>query len=151
LPKIRATANVFALPKQPKTMKTKITVALFAVAFFLTCSFANVNDDKNPTMQAAVFPSVNALVFHALVDNNENSDLHITIKNERGNKIYEECKRKTAKYRCKYNLSSLADGTYTFEINNGKDIYTKSFRIETNQSRNVVTIETNQIRNVAMK
>ncbi|MBC8112030.1 MAG: hypothetical protein H7Y04_13295 [Verrucomicrobia bacterium] len=122
-------------------MKTKITTSLFAVAFFFICSlasFANINDDKNPTMQAAVFPSVNALVFHALVDNNENSDLYIIIRNERGNKVYEECQPKTAKYRRKYNLSSLADGNYTFEINNGTDTYTKSFRIETKQSRNVV-------------
>jgi len=56
------------------------------------------------------------------------------------NVLFSESKRADATYLKYFDLSTLLDGTYTFEVTDGKEKYSQSFDILTKTSRAVSSI-----------
>ncbi|RAJ85569.1 hypothetical protein CLV59_102274 [Chitinophaga dinghuensis] len=63
----------------------------------------------------------NALLFRLSVNNPENEKLTLYIKDKNNYTLLREILPATAKYVGSYNLESLEDGNYSFEIRSGKN------------------------------
>lgn len=70
----------------------------------------------------------------------ESSHLLVRIIDTDNHVLYAENKRTNNNYLKYFDLSTLADGKYTFEITDGKEKYTQSFDILTKTSRVVSTL-----------
>ncbi|MEC5147700.1 hypothetical protein [Chitinophaga sp. 212800010-3] len=80
------------------------------------------------------------LLFQLSVDNPGNEKLTLYIKDNFNNTLHREVLPATLRFEARYNLASLEDGNYTFEIRNGKSkVAEKSIGIktETQVNRNV--------------
>ncbi|MFY0253119.1 hypothetical protein ACDQ55_04110 [Chitinophaga sp. 30R24] len=84
------------------------------------------------------------LLFELAVTNPENDKLTLYIKDNFNNTLLRESLPSTLRFVGRYNLASLEDGNYTFEIRNGKNkLAEKSIAIKTQTqvNRNVSVIE----------
>jgi hypothetical protein len=82
------------------------------------------------------------LLFQLLVENPNNEKLTLYIKDNFNNTLHKESIPLTAKFEGRYNLQSLEDGSYTFEIRNGRNtISEKAVNIKTQTLRNVLVTE----------
>lgn len=84
------------------------------------------------------------LLFQLSVDNPSNDKLTLYIKDNFNNTLHREVLPATLRFEARYNLGSLEDGDYTFEIRNGKTkLAEKSIAIKTQTmiNRNVSVIE----------
>ncbi|CAL1521013.1 hypothetical protein [Chitinophaga sp. MM2321] len=85
-----------------------------------TCSFEISQLEKN------------SLLFKLTVDNPENEKLTLYIKDKFNNILHREMLPVAARFDARYNLQSLEDGEYVFEIKNGKNRITeKEIEIKT--------------------
>jgi hypothetical protein len=61
-----------------------------------------------------------SLLFRLLIENPTGEKLMLYIKDTNSNILLRETLPTSTKYEARYNLQSLEDGSYTFEIRNGK-------------------------------
>ncbi len=110
-----------------------------ATGLLLVASPAFASDAPNPEknkLEAAVFRVAESLKFKAIVGTAQQEKLSVVIKNENGKIIYSENLLSKGYYRT-FDLSSVGDGTYKFEISNGNQTYTQTFQIQTTTVRTV--------------
>lgn len=62
-----------------------------------------------------------SLLFRLLIENPAGEKLMLYIKDNNSNVLLRETLPTTSRYEARYNLQSLEDGAYTFEIRNGKN------------------------------
>lgn len=119
-------------------MKTKLLSSLLLSASLLGFSGnASAQTDPSGTFQAACYPIQHSLRCRLFFDNPEAKPVTIIIRDAKGQKQHEETLYKLAKFNRAYNLAPLGDGTYTFEVSQGKTLYTQDFTVETTHSRQV--------------
>ncbi len=129
------------------TMKTQVnsvknTIRKAAVAFstVLALAIAPVSmaasgpGPEASSLQSAVFQLPNSLKFKTVIAAAD-SKLSIVIRNAQNEAIYTESMKHNEGYIRTFDFSTLPDGDYTFEISNGKQTQSKTFKIETTSAR----------------
>ncbi|QRR01805.1 hypothetical protein [Dyadobacter sandarakinus] len=116
--------------------------AILTIAVLVGVSVANLTiaADKNKENTASLeLVSSSELKFKLTLDNvKEKSSL--TIKDFNGEIVYITSLPKSENYSKVFDLSNLADGNYSFIINNGSEVSTKPFSISTETKRQVTAV-----------
>lgn len=116
--------------------------AIFSIAVLVGVSFANLSiaGEKNNEANSSIeLIAGSELKFRlSLEDVQEKSS--VVIKNFNGEVVYSSVLPKAESYSKIFDLSNLADGNYSFVINNGKAISTKPFTISTETKRLVTAV-----------
>ncbi len=94
-----------------------------------------------PTFDVHVRSMAHSPKFIVAVSNPEGKTFDVFVRNEAGEVKYEETVRRELKYGRLYNLTSLADGKYTFVVRNGRQRYSQTFQISSNTDRLVTKLE----------
>lgn len=124
-----------------KTTKMMIglVAAWLAVAPVAT-NAAGVQEEPKATASTNLTVKINEvgkLVFRVKVENLTRKKVNIQIKDAESNILFEQYGASEMQYLRNFDLSKLADGTYTFEVNAGKEKYSQSFQILTETNRTV--------------
>ena len=126
-------------------MKTKnilMTTALLGI--LLTGVTANAGaqsitkNEKATSVSDLTVLQVKPMQFRVSFTNKQSRKLSVRIVDSESNVLYSENSNVPANYVKFFDLSPLLDGTYTFEITDGKEKYAQSFDILT-QTRRVVS------------
>jgi hypothetical protein len=86
------------------------------------------------TLQSAVFQLPNSLKFKTVIAPAD-SKLSVVIRNQKNEAIYSEAMKHNQGYIRTFDLGTLPDGEYTFEISNGQQTQSQTFKIETTSAR----------------
>ena len=124
-----------------KTTKMMIgLVAAWLVAAPVATNAAGVQEEPKATESTNLTVKINEvgkLVFRVKVENLTRKKVNIQIKDDESNILFEQYGASETQYLRNFDLSKLADGTYTFEVNAGKEKYSQSFQILTETNRTV--------------
>ncbi len=138
-----------------KSFLTVIT--LFTIANLLEVNVASAQSEAMNVQPSAGQPQVQSqptglranvhqvdgpLKFNVNFENPQGGSVPICILNEKGEILYDNTSLNIFKKGTIYDLSSLEDGTYTFEISTIRQKYTKAFLIQTTTARAVTPQET---------
>lgn len=116
-----------------------LVAAWLAVAPVAT-NAAGVQEEPKATASTNLTVKINEvgkLVFRVKVENLTRKKVNIQIKDAESNILFEQYGASELQYLRNFDLSKLADGTYTFEVNAGKEKYSQSFQILTETNRTV--------------
>lgn len=119
----------------------KKTILTIAVLVGVSAANFSIAADKVKENNAASIELVSGaeLKFKLSLENvKERSSL--VIKDYTGNIVYSTSIPKSENYTKIFDLSNLADGNYSFIINNGSEISTKPFAISTETKRQVTAV-----------
>ena len=116
-----------------KAVLTLAAVVLVA-ATQLTFAASGPEPAAKP-LESAVFQLPASLKFKAIVAPSASGKLTLSIRNEKGQLVHSENHKNTQGYIRTFDLSSLSDGEYTFEISDGKQTQSKTFNIHTTTAR----------------
>lgn len=83
---------------------------------------------------------VKPMQFRVAYNNAQSSNVIVRILDTDKNVLFTDSKRPESTYLKYFDLSTLLDGTYTFEITDGKEKYSQSFDILTKTSRVVSSL-----------
>lgn len=113
-------------------IRTASALLLGAFLFVGTTSFAQAITDNQP-FQVATYPSANPLKVWMNIQNNDPKSKIVVRLRDQENRILfsESMPRNLDKYRQRFDMSEMADGAYTFQITNGKEVIEKSFQLKT--------------------
>lgn len=120
-------------------MMIGLVAAWLAVAPVAT-NAAGVQEEPKATASTNLTVKINEvgkLVFRVKVENLTRKKVNIQIKDAESNILFEQYGASEMQYLRNFDLSKLADGTYTFEVNAGKEKYSQSFQILTETNRTV--------------
>lgn len=95
-----------------------------------------------PTFSVNIRSVAHSPKFVVAINNPEGKTFDVIVRNEAGEVKYEETVRRELSYGRLYNLTTLADGKYTFVVRNGRQNYTQTFAINTNTDRLVTKLGT---------
>ncbi|MBC7891701.1 MAG: hypothetical protein H7Y12_05760 [Sphingobacteriaceae bacterium] len=95
-----------------------------------------------PTFNVHVRSLAQSPKFVVAVNNPEGKAFDVVVRDEAGQVKYEETIRRELKFGRVYNLTTLADGKYTFVVRNGRQHYTQTFAISSNTDRLVTKLGT---------
>lgn len=115
-------------------------VAAWLVAAPVATNAAGVQEEPKATESTNLTVKINEvgkLVFRVKVENLTRKKVNIQIKDDESNILFEQYGASETQYLRNFDLSKLADGTYTFEVNAGKEKYSQSFQILTETNRTV--------------
>ncbi|MCE7041642.1 hypothetical protein [Dyadobacter sp. CY312] len=129
-------------------MKTKniilaaaLTGLLFSGSTFRTNAQATATSDKTVSADNKLSVlEVKPMQFRVSYNKSQSNAVSVRILDTDKNVLFSESKRTDSNYLKYFDLSTLLDGTYTFEITDGKEKYTQSFDILTKTSRVVSSI-----------
>lgn len=128
-----------------KTIKFIYTVALMWALLTTTAPgvVAQVNEASEYATTRADSAILNVvqtqpMQFKVVFDTPQSSKIAVRILDAQGEVLFNETRAVESGYLRYFDLSSLHDGTYTFEILDGKEKYNKSFDILT-QTRRIVS------------
>ena len=130
-------------------MKTKNTLIIAALTGLLLSGSAinSIAQDNNVSVEntKSVSDNLNILQikpmqFRVSYNNPVSSTVVVRILDTDKNVLFSENKRVSTNYLKYFDLSTLNDGTYTFEITDGKEKASQSFDILTTTSRVVSSI-----------
>jgi hypothetical protein len=129
-------------------MKTKniilaaaLTGLLFSGSTFTTNAQATATSDKTVSADNKLSVlEVKPMQFRVSYNKSQSNAVSVRILDTDKNVLFSESKRTDSNYLKYFDLSTLLDGTYTFEITDGKEKYTQSFDILTKTSRVVSSI-----------
>jgi hypothetical protein len=125
---------------QLNNVKMNIRKAAAAFATVLTLATAPMTmaasgpGPEASTLQSAVFQLPNSLKFKTVIAPAD-SKLSVVIRNQKNEAIYSEAMKHNQGYIRTFDFSTLPDGEYTFEISNGQQTQSKTFKIETTSAR----------------
>ncbi|RAK02013.1 hypothetical protein LX87_00127 [Larkinella arboricola] len=117
-------------------MKTIVRTvnALFLGALLLagSTSFAQNNSDNKPFL-VATYPSSNPLKLWMNIQKNDpKCKIVVRLLDERNRVVFSETMpRSQDKYRQRFDMSAMTDGTYTLQITGGSETVEKSFQVKT--------------------
>ena len=130
-------------------MKTKNTLIIAAVTGLLLSgsafvanaqdNFATADKTENASTKLTVL-QVKPLQFRVSYNNPISKSVVVRILDTEKNVLFSENRRVENNYLKYFDLSTLMDGTYTFEITDGKEKTAQSFDILTTTSRVVSSI-----------
>lgn len=115
-------------------------VAAWLVVAPVATNAAGVQEEPKATESTNLtvkIDEVGKLVFRVKVENLTRKKVNIQIKDDESNILFEQYGASETQYLRNFDLSKLADGTYTFEVNAGKEKYSQSFQILTETNRTV--------------
>lgn len=115
-------------------------VAAWLVVAPVATNAAGVQEEPKATESTNLTVKINEvgkLVFRVKVENLTRKKVNIQIKDDESNILFEQYGASETQYLRNFDLSKLADGTYTFEVNAGKEKYSQSFQILTETNRTV--------------
>jgi hypothetical protein len=129
-------------------MKTKNTLIIAALTgLLLSGSALTVNaqttiaTEKTETVSNKLTVlQIKPMQFRVSYNNPTAKNVAVRILDTDKNVLFQESKRVDSNYLKYFDLSTLMDGTYTFEITDGKEKATQSFDILTTTSRVVSSI-----------
>lgn len=117
--------------------KTILTIAVLVGVS--AANFSIANDKVKENNSSIELVSSSELKFKLTLDSvKERSSL--TIKDFNGDIVYSTSLPKSENYSKIFDLSNLADGNYSFIINNGSEISSKPFVISTETKRQVTAV-----------
>lgn len=116
----------------------KVILAIAILAGFSTAGFSFNGEEGNKTNVELV--ANGDLMFKLALDNLKEKS-SVVIKDNFGQILYSANLPKTGSYSKIFDLSGLADGSYSFVINNGKEITVKPFEIATETKRLVTAVK----------
>lgn len=130
-------------------MKTKNTLIIAAMTGLLLSgsafaanaqdNFATADKTENASTKLTVL-QVKPLQFRVSYNNPISKNVVVRILDNEKNVLFSENRRVENSYLKYFDLSTLMDGTYTFEITDGKEKTAQSFDILTTTSRVVSSI-----------
>ncbi|MFC5407743.1 hypothetical protein ACFPMF_00365 [Larkinella bovis] len=95
-----------------------------------TSSSPNVSRTK--AMGVAIYRSVNTAKMNLMIENYIEVPIQVTLVNENNEVLHsEKVGKRLKKYWRKFDMETMQDGLYTFQISDGYTHITKSFRLET--------------------
>ena len=129
-------------------MKTKNTLLIAALTGLLLSGSAltvnaqtNIATEKTETVSNKLTVlQIKPMQFRVSYNNPTAKNVAVRILDTDKNVLFQESKRVDSNYLKYFDLSTLMDGTYTFEITDGKEKATQSFDILTTTSRVVSSI-----------
>jgi hypothetical protein len=95
---------------------------------------------KVPDMKVAIYQLDNTTRFKVHFENASGGPVIIRLKNA-ANKIIHQEEVSEKKYIRRFDLATLEDGNYTFEISSTKEIYTKEIQLQTLSARTLHIVE----------
>lgn len=111
----------------------KLVLMLVVLVGVSTTNFTIASDNNQSKVNVELSPLDN-LQFKLVLDQ-VNTKSTVLIKDYSGAIIYTVTVPKTEKYTKIFDLSNLRDGSYVFQINNGKERVEKQFEINTEVKR----------------
>lgn len=119
-----------------------LTGLLFSGSAFNSNAQANVtNSDKTAaTDNKLSVLEIKPMQFRVSYNKVQTTNVVVRILDTDKNVLFSESKRADSNYLKYFDLSTLLDGTYTFEITDGKEKFSQSFDILTKTSRVVSSI-----------
>jgi hypothetical protein len=129
-------------------MKTKtIILAAALTGLLFSASTFNSNAQAIPTSEKTVSAEnklsvleVKPMQFRVLYNTPQSDAVLVRILDINKTVLFSETKRTESNYIKYFDLSTLLDGSYTFEITDGKEKHTQTFDILTKTSRVVSSI-----------
>jgi hypothetical protein len=129
-----------------KTKNTIVIAALTGLLFSGSAFTANAQTNVNPSDKTESASTkltvleVKPMQFRVSYYTPQSNTLTVRILDTEKSVLFSESKRTDANYLKYFDLSTLLDGTYTFEITDGKEKFSQSFDILTKTSRVVSSI-----------
>ena len=129
-----------------KTKNTLFTAALIGLlisgsAFSTNAQTAVSSSDKTVSASTKLTVlEIKPMQFRVSYNKAQSTAVLVRILDTDKNVLYSESKRTDSTYLKYFDLSTLLDGTYTFEITDGKEKFAQSFDILTKTSRVVSSI-----------
>jgi hypothetical protein len=118
----------------------KKTILTIAVLVGVSAANLSIASEKVKENNAIELVSTGELKFKLTLDNVKEKS-SIAIKDFSGDVVYSTSIPRSEKNFSKiFDLSNLADGNYSFVINNGSEISTKPFSISTETKRQVTAV-----------
>jgi|SRR5690606_14962338 len=116
----------------------KIIVMLAVLVGVSTANFS-IAGENNTTKLNVELSSLDNLQFRLVLDQ-VNTKSTVLIRDYSGAVLYTISVPKTEKFTKIFDLSNLRDGSYTFQVNNGKEKIEKPFEINTEVKRVVTQV-----------
>ncbi len=116
----------------------KIIVMLAVLVGVSTANFS-IAGENNTTKLNVELSSLDNLQFRLVLDQ-VNTKSTVLIRDYSGAVLYTVSVPKTEKFTKIFDLSNLRDGSYTFQVNNGKEKIEKPFEINTEVKRVVTQV-----------
>jgi hypothetical protein len=149
--KIRRSENLVGLMPEKYKLVTliqtikhldKMKKTILAIAVLVGVSTANLSiaADKVKENNASIELVSGAELKFKLSLENVKERSSLVIKDYTGTIVYSTSLPKSENYSKIFDLSNLADGNYSFVINNGSEISTKPFAISTETKRQVTAV-----------
>lgn len=90
------------------------------------------NVSRTKSMGVAIYRSINSAKMNLLIENYIEVPLQVTLLDEKNDVLHsEKVGKRLKKYWRKFDMETMKDGLYTFEVSDGLTKITKSFRLET--------------------
>lgn len=110
-------------------------LALVAGLFSISSVFAT-ELPEGKTFDVGMYRVMNTMKINVIIAKEQSNWVEIRLKNDKNETIYVEVvNRKTKQFAKKFNLEGLEDGTYRFEITNGKETVVKEVNVQTNSPK----------------
>jgi hypothetical protein len=129
-----------------KTKNTIVTAALIGLLFSGSAFNSNAqtavstSDKTISTENKLTVLEIKPMQFRVSYNKAQSNAVILRILDTDKNVLFSESKRADSNYLKYFDLSTLLDGTYTFEITDGKERHSQSFDILTKTSRVVSSI-----------
>ena len=124
-----------------KKIMTNIVAAAALAAITMTGNAAFAQTAKASTEATTAsslkvkIEEIKPLQFRLMVENPLNQQVNIALEDNQTNILYDEYSILSSKYSRIFDLSNVADGTYSFVVTGKKDKIEKTFEIVTKTSR----------------
>ena len=135
--------------KNPFTGIFRTTIAIFTLTLLMSANISyaqgsashklasNLDIPEHKNLAVAVFQVENTLKFRLHFENYAGDKVKITIRNSADKVVYEETVKNSKTYIRKFDLSSMADDTYIFEVASKHQSYTKEISLQTLSARSL--------------
>lgn len=115
-------------------VKTFAIAALAAITFSSNAGNENVTPSKSKTFEVGMYQSINTLQMNVMIEKTTDKNITVVLKNQNGKVLYKgNVDKNSAVYHGKYDMTGLADGTYTFEFTKGDEKIVKEINLTTDQ------------------
>ena len=123
-----------------KLFKTLAVVLLASATTFAAVAGDKMAIKEIDTFSIGMYKMKNTSQVRLMLDKLENSVVSVKLTDEAGNVIHSEfVTKKQTNYSKSFDMSKLADGIYTFTIENGAEKETREITVSTNQPIPVIT------------
>jgi hypothetical protein len=117
----------------------KTFVKIFAFVLVLGSSFAAfANEPETPSFAVGMYQDPKNLILNLMVENSGAREVTVKVYDEKGTLVFDErLGKKQAKYRMKFKMNEMANGTYKFVISDNNQIVTKTVTLQSEESRKI--------------